>query len=210
LLASGDYAAMTLDLMLPDQHGIDLFREIRENEKTRELPVTVVSAVANNEAKRLSGDAIQIMDWIEKPIDQNRLISAVTRSISQTGTGPVRILHVEDEPDVRKIVSTMIGDKYRLTGASSLAEAKDRLAREDFDLVILDLGLPDGSGVSLLPLLARSTPQVPVVVFSAREVDADMARGVAATLVKSKTSNELLIDTIQTTISSQPRLAREA
>jgi DNA-binding response OmpR family regulator len=210
LLAEHEYAAMTLDLMLPDQYGIDLFRDIRENEKTRELPVTIVSAVADTEAQRLSGEAIQVIDWIDKPIDEGKLISAVARSVCQSTTATVRILHVEDEADVRELVSGMLGDKYQLIGTSTLAEAKQRLARESYDLVILDLGLPDGSGVSLLPTLAQRMPRVPVVLFSARDVDEEIAREVAATLIKSKTSNELLIETIHTTIAGQPRLAKEA
>ena len=210
LLAEHEYAAMTLDLILPDQNGIDLFREIRKNVNYRELPIIVVSAVADQEARQLSGDAIQIVDWIDKPIDENKLIGALSGSIDQpTGVLP-HILHVEDETDVRKIVDSMIGDKYRVSGVTTLAEARKRLARENFDLVILDLGLPDGSGISLLPELARITPRVPVVLFSASEVDAETARGAAATLVKSVTSNELLIDTIETTIARQPPLAKEA
>ena len=210
LLAEREYAAMTLDLMLPDQYGIDLFRDIRRNEKTRELPVIVVSAIADKEARQLSGDAVHVMDWLEKPIDENKLITAVARSISYPAGAPVRILHVEDEPDVRDIISSVLGDEYQLCGAKTLAEARYRLSREDFDLVILDLGLPDGNGVSLLPELAQHSPRLPVVLFSAQEVDAQLARGVAATLVKSKTTNEILIDTIHTTIARQPALAEEA
>ena len=210
LLAEREYAAMTLDLMLPDQYGIDLFRDIRQDEKTRELPVIVVSAVADKEVRQLSGDAVQVMDWLEKPIDENKLINAVAQSISHTTSESVRILHVEDEPDVREIISSVLGDTYQLSGARTLTEARHLLAREDFDLVILDLGLPDGSGVSLLPELSQRSPRVPVVLFSAHEVDAQLAKGVAATLVKSKTTNELLVDTIHSTIARQPQLAEEA
>ena len=210
LLAEREYAAMTLDLMLPDQYGIDLFRDIRQDEKTRELPVIVVSAVADKEVRQLSGDAVQVMNWLEKPIDENKLLHAVAQSISHTTSESVRILHVEDEPDVREIISSVLGNTYQLSGARSLTEARHLLAREDFDLVILDLGLPDGSGVSLLPELSQRSPRVPVVLFSAHEVDAQLAKGVAATLVKSKTTNELLIDTIHSTIARQPQLAEEA
>ena len=209
LLAERDYAAMTLDLMLPDQYGIDLFRDIRQNEKTRDLPVIVVSAIADKEARQLSGDAVQVMDWLEKPIDENKLITTIARSVCQSSAAPMRILHVEDEPDVCDIVSSVLGNAYQVSGARTLTEARHRLAREDFDLVILDLGLPDGSGVSLLPELSVRSPRIPVVLFSAQEIDAQLARGVVATLVKSKTSNETLIDTIHSTIARQPQLAEE-
>ncbi|MDX1697363.1 MAG: response regulator, partial [Thiohalobacterales bacterium] len=210
LLEQHDYGAMTLDLMLPDRHGIDLFREIREHDKTRELPVVVVSAIASEEEQQLSGDAIQIIDWIDKPIDEKRLIDALACSMKQSSRAPLRILHVEDEADARKIVCNIVGDRFDITAAATLAEARELLERETFGLVILDLGLPDGSGISLLPELAGGGSHIPVVLFSAREVDAETARGVAATLVKSNTSNEILLETIQTTIAEQPPLAKEA
>ena len=122
---------------------------------------------------------------------------------------PARILHIEDEPDVFDIVSSVLGNEYQVSGAGTLTEARHRLAREDFDLVILDLGLPDGSGISLLPELSVRSPRIPVVLFSAQEIDAQLARGAVATLVKSKTSNEMLIDTIHSTIARQPQLAEE-
>jgi DNA-binding response OmpR family regulator len=210
MLARHEYAAMTLDLMLPDQHGIELFRELRQNEKTRELPVVVVSAVADREVKQLSGDAIQVVDWIGKPIDKDRLISAVASSVSHASAAPPHILHVEDEDDVREIVSNIIGDTYRLSGARTLAEAKRELDRNNFDLAILDLELPDGSGLSLLPLLSGANPPVPVLLYSVTEVEPEIAGSVSAALVKSKTTNELLIDTIQSTIARHPRLVKEA
>ncbi len=210
LLDRYDYAAMTLDLILPDQSGFDLFHDIRENIKTRDLPVIVVSAVADKEAQQLSGDAIQVIDWIGKPIDEHRLINAVARSTGQSPAAPPHILHIEDESDVHEIVSSILGGTYRVSNARTLAEARRALAREHIDLVILDLGLPDGSGLLLLPELAESAPHVPVVLFSATDVDAKIASGVTAALVKSKTTNDVLIDTIHKSITSQTRLAKEA
>lgn len=210
LLDTHDYAAMTLDLILPDKSGFDLFHDIRRDNRTRELPIIVVSAVADKEAQQLSGDAIEVVDWICKPIDEHRLVNAVARSTGQSPSATPHILHVEDENDVHEIVSGILGGVYRISNARTLAEARDALAREHIDLIILDLGLPDGSGLLLLPELAESAPQVPVVLFSAMDVDENIARGVTAALVKSKTSNEMLIDTINRTITSQTRLAKEA
>jgi len=64
--------------------------------------------------------------------------------------------------------------------------------------VILDIGLPDGSGLDLLPELRRpdGTP-LQVIVFSAHEVSGEIAEGVALSLVKSRASNQNLLDAIQ-------------
>jgi two-component system response regulator DesR len=54
-----------------------------------------------------------------------------------------------------------------LAQAGSLAEARDQAARVEFDVVILDLGLPDGSGADLIADLRRASPGVRVMVLSA-------------------------------------------
>ena len=210
LLANHEYAAMTLDLMLPDQHGIELFRDIRASDKTRELPIIVVSAVADRQAQQLSGEAVQVVDWIAKPVDEHRLMKAAAACVGKSATSRRRILHIEDEADMRTIVSKLLGDEHELHAASTLEQAKQQLAEERFDLVILDLALPDGCGASLLPMLAEHSPPVPVVLFSVSEVDAETAGSVAAALVKSRTTDEKLIETINTTIASYSRMAKEA
>ena len=92
----------------------------------------------------------------------------------------------------------MLRDVADVTGASSLAEAEKHLGQDRFDLVILDIELPDGSGVELLPELNnKDGSSVPVLVFSAGDISAEISQQVAAALVKSRTSNEKLIETIQ-------------
>jgi DNA-binding response OmpR family regulator len=210
MLANNHYIAMTLDLMLPDQNGLDLFRELREDENTSQLPVIVVSAIADRGKQELNGDAIHVVDWLDKPINEDLLVAAIGRSVGQSQSDQARILHVEDEPDVRSIVSALLTDTSQITAAGSLKEARQCLAGENFDLVILDLGLPDGSGLSLLHELAQRSPQIPVVLFSAQEIETHLSHGVAAALVKSKTSNEMLMNTIHATIAKQSKVAEEA
>ena len=82
--------------------------------------------------------------------------------------------------------------------ATSLAQAKERLAHEHFDLILLDIGLPDGSGLELLPYVALDTQ---VLVFSGQESNHVLSSQVAAALTKSKTSNERLLKTIKKLIA---------
>ena len=70
-----------------------------------------------------------------------------------------------------------------------------------FDLVILDLVLPDGRGEDLLPLMRRpGFPATPVIVFSAKEQSEVLAHDIENVLVKSQTSNEDLLDAIHSVI----------
>lgn len=202
LLESGvTYAAMTLDLMLPDRDGISFIRELREQPSLAELPIIVVSAQAERGRQELNGSAIAVLDWINKPIDQFRLVTAVRHAAQRSDNGQPCILHVEDDPDIVRVVAGILHDVADLTGAATLEEARQHLEQQRFDLIILDAGLPDGSGLDLLSYLNRYvTPPVPVVVFSAREVSHDMSQQVAAALVKSRHSNQELVDTIKSLI----------
>jgi DNA-binding response OmpR family regulator len=68
------------------------------------------------------------------------------------------------------------------------------LAKFEFDTVILDMNLPDGSAGALLPQLKNRAGQtIPVIVFSARETDVDVSRQVQAVLTKSQNSLDYLV-----------------
>lgn len=96
----------------------------------------------------------------------------------------------------------MIGDLADVTVAATLEKARHELESTQWSLVILDIGLPDGSGVDLIPLLKNEgKPPTPVIVFSANEVGNDIASKVEHALVKSRTSNEDLLATIAAMVS---------
>ncbi|HEX2913777.1 MAG TPA: PAS domain S-box protein [Chloroflexia bacterium] len=194
LIEKGRYAAMTLDLLLPDQDGLTLLREIRSRESTCHLPVVVVSAMAAEGKAELNGAAIEVLDWINKPIDQDRLLAAVESATRRPVQRP-RVLHIEDDPDICRVVTAILSTIADVDYAADLQTARQKLRENPYELVILDIGLPDGSGLELLPLL-RTEVRIPVVIFTAQEVQSWLARQVEAVLVKTRNSNEDLLMSI--------------
>jgi two-component system KDP operon response regulator KdpE len=84
---------------------------------------------------------------------------------------PIRILVVDDEPQIQRLLRTSLGaHDYDVEPALTGEEASRKLRAGVFDLVILDLGLPDKSGLELLEA-ARVTSSVPIIVLSARGDD---------------------------------------
>jgi PAS domain S-box-containing protein len=197
------YAALTLDLMLPDGNAIELVRELRSTPATADLKIVVVSAVMIDGKRELNGDAVSVVDWIPKPIDPVRLLDAVRVAVA--GTLRPRILHVEDDPDVARVTQLLLRDVGDVVMARDLAAGRAAMLGTRFDLLLLDIELPDGSGLELLPL-ARSAQDrpVPVIVFSADQVGEDTVRAVEATLVKSRISSDELAQTIQRIVRSAP------
>jgi two-component system KDP operon response regulator KdpE len=90
---------------------------------------------------------------------------------------PVRVLIVDDEAQVRRLVRVgLIGQGYDCVEADTAAEALTVCAKEHPDVVILDLGLPDRDGTSVIGTL-RKNSLVPIVVLSA---EAQVERKLAA------------------------------
>jgi len=195
-LAGGGFAAMTLDLQLPDLDGRTFLRQLREDPATRELAVVVVSGHVRRAARSGDGEALGVVDWLDKPIDEARLLEAVRQGTGREAARP-RILHVEDDADLRRVIASLCGETADVECAASVAEAAQRLARAHYDLVILDLALPDRSGWELLPLIERQTPRPLVLVFSAKELSRAESGRVAAALVKSHASNPELLRAVQ-------------
>ncbi len=196
-LANGHYAAITIDLALAGD-GVKLIRELREAPETCDVPILAISPSEGTD----NGDAeiatLHIVDWLEKPINVGQLREAVGRAVMSHHPDSLRILHIEDEDDHRNIIATLVGKEAVIDSARSCAEARDLLAENTYDLVILDLILPDAAGESLLPLIHANGSRSPqVLVFSTCAMSSELSRSVDKMLIKSQTSNEVLKRQIQ-------------
>src|SRR5689334_10696064 len=87
------------------------------------------------------------------------------------------ILFVEDDTTIAMGVEySLKQDGFQVSLAYRLEEARDLLKRQPFDLVLLDLGLPDGSGYALCKEI-RSAGDTPIIILSARDDEASIVRG---------------------------------
>lgn len=185
LLQTRKYAAVTLDIKLAGESGLDLFRDIRSSSTSADVPVIVISAVLDDARKALNGAAIGIVDWLEKPVDPQRLHNALAKIVLARADKRPRILHVEDDEGVLGVIAESLGADVSITPATTLKEAKKLLSHGHFDLMVLDVILPDGSGLDLLPELPAHTS---VILFSAVEVEREVGAQVKAVLTKTKAS----------------------
>jgi PAS domain S-box-containing protein len=192
IAAMGRFKVILVDLGLPDRDGITLIRALRTHEATRRTPIIVVTARARDAAEAQETLALEVLDWIEKPVDPARLKAAV--ELAAGASGSARVLHVEDDPDLRQLVAQALARCGTVHSVATTAEAEQAIAAFHFDIVILDMNLPDGSGGDLLPKLRRPSGEtIPIVVFSARDADPDLARKVEFVLTKTHDSLEHLV-----------------
>ena len=91
----------------------------------------------------------------------------------------LRILLVEDNPGdvrlLREMFSTERPNSYEITHLPRLGLALNHLAKGGVDIVLLDLGLPDGEGLDTVRRVRKLAPQVPLIVLTGRDDDAAVA-----------------------------------
>jgi two-component system KDP operon response regulator KdpE len=89
------------------------------------------------------------------------------------GGGTVRILVVDDEPAIRRFLRTSLGTQHYVLGeAETAASALDLFRRGAFDLLVLDLGLPDLDGFEVIRQIRDAGSTLPIVVLSSRTDEA--------------------------------------
>jgi len=85
------------------------------------------------------------------------------------------ILLVEDDAATAKLMSRILSNMgHRVTPAHSVAEALSEAERHPFDLVLSDLGLPDGSGLDVMRQVKKRRPQTKGIAVSGYGMDADV------------------------------------
>jgi two-component system response regulator PilR (NtrC family) len=92
----------------------------------------------------------------------------MTRDDAPSHPSPARVLVVDDEPDLRTLYElTLLREGYDVGAAGSLAEARELLATQHFDVLITDMRLPDGLGLELLRELAQARQPQRCIVITA-------------------------------------------
>lgn len=193
LLLKEYFDLITVDIRLPDQDGLSFIKELRADDRFKNLAIVIISAETDSVKKNNVTSGLQVIDWIEKPIDQNRLLASVNASMRKNS----KILYIEDDIDLTQIMTALLGKKMTVISANTLHQAKQILRQEQFDLIILDIGLPDGTGLEILSVLQSYSAITPVIIFSGEHISSDIIDRVDAALVKSQVSNEELIHTIK-------------
>ena len=83
---------------------------------------------------------------------------------------PIKVLLVEDSPSDAELIQEHLGqfefEQFEITVAERLDEAVARVRQEPFDVLLLDLSLPDSTGRETFLRMQQAAPQVPLVVLT--------------------------------------------
>jgi len=145
--------------------------------------------------------------WVEFP-----LVEALREIPPAPAAAPhiPRVLHVEDDADLTSVLAAALKGRIELVAAGTLDEARRFLKSRAFAAVILDVGMPDGSGLSLIEGLAHSLNPPPVIILSAHEIDPSLTRDAAKVLVKSKIAEGEIVQAVLDVLSGTPPMQSKA
>ncbi len=161
--------AIILDMRLPGIDGKKVLGVLKQNPKTRNIPVHIISS-SDFDINALKDGAI---GYLTKPVSKSQL-DEVFDKIENFIAKPVKkLLIVEDEPITRKsIEELMANSSIDIVSVESGEEAVEKLDSENFDCVILDLGLKGMSGYEVLEKMNADEKQkkIPVVIYTSKDL----------------------------------------
>jgi PAS domain S-box-containing protein len=94
------YAAILVDLQLPDGDGISLILRLRAQAQYHDTPIIVVSVDPSQGRDDVRSSRLNVLGWLGKPVDFDHLVQVLRESIASEENKPPRILHVDVDHDV--------------------------------------------------------------------------------------------------------------
>jgi PAS domain S-box-containing protein len=190
------YGAFVVDLDLPDGESAGLIRDLRT--LPRECGRTpIIGMTADIRRDHDAPTSSEPDDWVNKPVDPDRLAQILDQVLPHTASGRAHILHVDDDPAVLEVVARALAATADVLSVDSLDDARRALAEHHFDLAVLDVDLGRASGLDLLPeLRGEAGRAIPVIIFSADGATSADEERVHASLIKSRAALESLVTTV--------------
>jgi CheY-like chemotaxis protein len=152
---------ITLDIRLPGMQGDELAARLRDDPALSDIPVVVLSVLADEVGTRLGAHALP------KPIDQEELVRTVGQLLQPAPHGTVLI--IDDDADVRSWLQTMLGEKGFAVATAADGETGLVQARAHRPgVILLDVQLPGMDGFSVLQALKEDerTADIPVIAMT--------------------------------------------
>jgi len=165
------YSGVLLDLILPDMGGWEVLHSVRANGLNKQVPVIVVTVVAENGIAK----GFPVQDFLVKPIEPQTLLDSLKKAGVSPKGSKKKILVVDDDSSTLKIAkATLDSSGYYAVCHSSAMNGLDAAARSEFCAVVLDLLMPEIDGFEFLDRL-RAIPNyrnTPVIVWTNKDLTA--------------------------------------
>ena len=161
--------AITLDVLLPQRNGWLVLKKLKENPETKDIPVILISIMAN---KNL-GYGLGAFEYFVKPITNDKL-QAVFNSLKSIAKKPVEKIVIvdDDEMEFDKFKRAFRDENVRIDYIKDSELAFSKILESQPDLVILDLIMPKVDGITLSHRLKSNpeTKHIPIIISTAKDL----------------------------------------
>ena len=156
-----EFDVAVLDLVMPEMDGFALAREVRRHRDERELPLVLLTSLGRLPQAQSSGEfALQLAKPVKASQLYNALVKALAEHVEQPeaaepaaevgkpATSSLRILLAEDNAVNQQVALRLLDQLgYRADVASNGLEALDALERQPYDVVLMDVQMPELDGL---------------------------------------------------------------
>jgi signal transduction histidine kinase/CheY-like chemotaxis protein len=164
--------AITLDVMLPKKDGWSVLKELKENPKTKDIPIIMLSILGEKNI----GYGLGAFEYFVKPISADKILSAFSRLENLAKKQIRKIVIVDDdELEFEKFKKEFGNDELRIEYIKDSEYAFSKIAEVQPDLIIIDLMMPKIDGVTLSYKLKSNlkTKHIPILISTAKDLSDD-------------------------------------
>lgn len=193
--------AIILDVMLPIADGWEVLRTLKNAEETKHIPIHMMSAASFDKKEFLEDGAIGFMS---KPVSEASIESAFENINLNLNKGVKKILLIEDQEFQSDLIKKAFAEQQiNVIQAFTVESGLKKLEQEgNFDCIILDIKLPDGSGLEMLDKIKsdKKYEKLPVIINTAYDLSTEQTerimRHTQSMVLKSSKSNTRLTDEV--------------
>jgi signal transduction histidine kinase/CheY-like chemotaxis protein/CHASE3 domain sensor protein len=192
-------SAIILDVNLPDQSGMGVLDRLKNDARTRHIPVHMAS-ISDYKREALERGAI---GYALKPAKREELVEALRLLEAKFSQSVRHVLIVEDDPRQRESIQHLLSNgDVEITAVASAGEALAHLKATTFDCMVVDFNLPDFSGYDLLEKMSEQEDMAfpPVIIYTGRaltrEEEQRLRRYSKSIIIKDARSPERLLDEV--------------
>ena len=160
------YDVALLDLKMPGMDGLELYRRIKELRAGTVAIVVTAYASSHTAQEALAAGAWRIL---AKPVVFPQLMKLVDEAVEQ----PL-VLVVDDDQDLCHSLWDLFRERgYRVCVAHDSARAQEQLQRTTFQVVLIDMKLPEGDGAQVFRMVREANPQARTVLITGLRSETD-------------------------------------
>jgi CheY-like chemotaxis protein len=192
-------SAIILDVGLPRTDGWTVMERLKNNPETRHIPVYFISG----QDKKMAAMQMGAIGYLTKPVDIEQINGAFSKIETTISKDIKKLLVVEDDETMRNSIMDLIGDKDVSIEATGKGEEALKLLRKDeFDCIVLDLGLSDISGFDLVKKISDDNKihEIPIVIYTGKELtkkeDSQLLKYAKSIIIKGAKSPDRLVDEV--------------